>query len=142
MRKYLWISLLPVAILAALLGSSFVVLAQGKTLYWQRYDVDINVQQNGDMLVEEVQEIAFTNGTFTFGYAAIPLDRVEQITDIGVSEIVSGQERPYTPNSTADYGFTTAVVDNELQITWYFPPTSNRSHTYVMSYRVIGGLRI
>ncbi len=116
--------------------------AQDKTLYWQRYDVNIRVQENSDILVEEVQQIQFTSGTFRFGYAAIPLDRVERITDVTVSEIVDGSERAYTPNSTDPYGFTTAQNEGDLEITWYFPPTSNSQHTYILSYRVTGGLRI
>jgi uncharacterized membrane protein YgcG len=116
--------------------------AQEKTLYWQRYDVNLDVQTNSDILVEETQQIVFTSGTFTFGFAAIPLDRVEQITDLQLSEIINGSERPYTPNSTGEYGFTTSVNEGDLVITWYFPPTSNSEHTYVLRYRVIGGLRI
>jgi hypothetical protein len=116
--------------------------AQDKTLYWQRYDVDLTVQPNSDILVEETQQIVFTSGTFTFGFAAIPLDRVEQITDLELSELIDGSERPYTPNSSGEYGFTTTTNEGNLEITWYFPPTRDSEHTYILRYRVIGGLRI
>ncbi len=124
------------------MGGQGTARAQDKTLFWERYDVNLTVQPNSDILVEEVQTIRFTSGTFRFGFASIPLDRVEQITDVRVSEIVSGSERPYTPNSSAPYGFTTFQNDSDLEITWYFPPTSNSEHTFVLRYRVIGGLRI
>jgi len=44
------------------------------------------VQPNSDILVEETQQIQFTSGDFHFGYRAVPLDRVDQITDVEVSE--------------------------------------------------------
>lgn len=124
------------------LGGQGAARAQDKTLYWERYDVNLTVQPNSDILVEEVQTIRFTSGTFRFGFASIPLDRVEQITDVSVSEIINGVERPYTPGTRNEYGFTTFTNSkNELEITWYFPPTSNSKHTYILRYRVTGGLR-
>ena len=139
-KKQLGLSLL---LFFLLLWSTLVpALAQEKTLFWQRYDVNLDVQQNGDILVEETQQINFTNGTFTFGFAAIPLDRVERITDIQMSEIINGSERAYTPNSSMDYGFTTTRNESDLEISWYFPATSNSEHTYILRYRVVGGLRI
>jgi uncharacterized membrane protein YgcG len=140
MRRHLWLGmLLALVIVMAGWGSA---QAQDKSLYWQRYDVNINVQQNSDILVEEIQQIVFTSGTFRFGYRAIPLDRVQRITDVQVSEVINGVERPYTPGSSSQYGFTTATNQGNLEVTWYFPPTSNSSHTYIVRYRVIGGLRI
>lgn len=142
MKTQLWLGLL-LALAVGFVGQAAPTLAQSKTLVWERYDVNLEVLPNSDILVEEIQEIAFTSGTFRFGFAAIPLDRVETISDVSVSEIINGAERPYTPNSTGEYGFTTAVNDsNELEITWYFRPTSNSTHTYILRYRVEGGLRI
>jgi hypothetical protein len=140
MRRHLWLGLLSAFVIA--LATLGIAQAQDKSLYWQRYDVALKVQPNSDILVEETQQIQFTSGDFHFGYRAIPLDRVDQITDVGVSEIVNGSERRYTPNSTGEYGFTAENADNNLKITWYFPYTSNSSHTYIVRYRVVGGLRI
>jgi hypothetical protein len=140
MKKRLW--LVGFLILFPLVGSWSVVQAQDKSLIWQRYDVNIRVQPNSDLLVEEVQTIQFTSGVFRFGFAAIPLDRVEQITDVSVSEVIDGSEVTYTPNSSSEYGFTTAINSNELEITWYFPPTNDSSHTYILRYRVMGGLPV
>ncbi len=139
MRRHLWLGFL--LALAVLWGSMGAAQAQEKSLYWQRYDVNITVQQNSDMLVEEIQQIAFTSGTFRFGFRAIPLDRVERIADVQVSEIVAGVERPYRPGSSAEYGFVTDTNQGELEVEWFFPPTSDSTHTYIVRYRVIGGLR-
>ncbi|HLF36730.1 MAG TPA: hypothetical protein VI520_02225, partial [Anaerolineales bacterium] len=40
--------------------------AQGKTLYWERFDVTLAIQPNGDLRVVERQRIRFTSGTFTY----------------------------------------------------------------------------
>ena len=133
MRRHLWFGLL--LALVVILASWGVAQAQEKSLFWQRWDVNIAVQQNSDMLVEEIQEIVFTSGTFRFGFRAIPLERVERITDVQVSEIINGVEQPYTLGSTNEYGFTTSTSGGDLEITWYFPPTSNNTHTYVIRYR-------
>ena len=67
------------AFMLFLLGGLTIAQAQEKTLYWERYDVNLTVEPNSDILVEEIQQIAFTSGTFTFGFAAIPLvDRVRR----------------------------------------------------------------
>jgi uncharacterized membrane protein len=142
MKQRLWLSCLLALLVVLMVQKSDLALAQDQTLYWNRYDVNLAVQPNSDILVEEIQEIVFTSGTFRFGYAAIPLDRVEDITDIRVAEIIDGTTRNYTPNSSSEYGFTTNVNEGNLEITWYFPPTAGSSHTYILSYRVIGGLRI
>jgi hypothetical protein len=139
MKRRLWF----VALLAVVLlwGTWGAAQAQEKSLYWQRYDVNLTVQPNSDILVEEIQQIAFTSGTFRFGFAAIPLDRVEDIADVQLSEIINGVERPYTPGSSNEYGFVTSINEGNLEITWYFPPTGNSTHSYILRYRVIGGLR-
>jgi len=129
-------------VLGVFLGSWGAALAQDQSLFWQRYDVNITVQPNSDILVEEIQQINFTSGSFHFGFAAIPTDRLERITDVSVAEVIQGAERAYTAGSTGTYGFTTANNKGNLEITWYFPPTRNSTHTYILRYRVVGGLRI
>ncbi|RME44698.1 MAG: DUF2207 domain-containing protein, partial [Caldilineae bacterium] len=112
-------------------------------LVWERYDVVIRVQGNGDMEVEETQEITFTGGTFTFGYRAIPLDRVEEITDVQVYELLGDRLTPYDrATNQREYTFRTYVEGGEQVIRWYFPKTRLSTHTYVIRYRVKGGLRI
>ena len=70
-RKLLAFSLLILVLILAFGGAA---RAQDKTLYWQRYDVDLTPQLNGDLHVAETQELVFTNGTFRYGQRAIPLE--------------------------------------------------------------------
>ena len=43
-----------------------------KKLYWQRYDVDLDVQKNGDLQVEETQELVFTTAPSATASAKFP----------------------------------------------------------------------
>ncbi len=122
---------------------SGMVLAQDKSLVWNRYDVNITVLDNGDMQVEEVQEIAFTSGSFHFGYRAIPLGRVEALSNLQIFERQGDRLLEYTPSrSEREYTFKTYQEDGNQVIYWYFPYTNNTTHTYVVRYVVKGGLRI
>lgn len=141
MKHRVWIPLLLIVIVLTQSISNHV-LAQDRSLVWRRYDVDIDAQQNGDLLVKETQQIDFMGGPYRFGFAAIPLDRVENISDIRVSEVINGQERQYRPNSTGEYGFTTQRVDGNLEITWYFPSTSDSEHIFILRYRANGAIRV
>ncbi len=113
--------------------------AQSKTLYWERYNVDITVLQNGDMLVEELQTIVFTSGTFRYGYRTIPMDKADGIQDVEVWE----ENHQYTQSSTeSEYTYTVDRDGNELVVYWYFPPTSRSKLTFSFRYTVKGGVRI
>jgi uncharacterized membrane protein len=114
--------------------------AQSKTLVWDRFDVYLTIQPTGELEVIERQSITFTSGTFTFGYAEIPLDKTEGIYDVAVSEQGVGEytfgysEEPFT-FYTEDYGTSLGIV-------WYFPPTADATRTFDISYTVAGAIRI
>jgi uncharacterized protein (TIGR04222 family) len=106
------------------------VQAQSKTLYWERFDVDITVQTDGSFVVEETQVIVFTSGTFREGYRSIPADRFSSITD------VSAWEDGEPTRVSVDRG------GDEYEIVWdLLEPRSDSRHTYVLRYTVNGGLR-
>jgi len=79
MRRTYWTLLLALTLALALTG---VAQAQGQSLYWERFDVNVTVLPSGDFVVEEIQEIVFTSGEFHFGYRSIPMDRLENITGV------------------------------------------------------------
>lgn len=112
--------------------------AQEKSLYWEVYDVDITVLENGDFRVVETQHLVFTNGTFRYGVRHIPLEFVSEITDVAVSEAGSTVYR----QSSADdeYTYRTYVTDDEFNIRYNFPPTTDSDRTMVLEYTVKGGL--
>ncbi|MBS3784056.1 MAG: DUF2207 domain-containing protein, partial [Anaerolineae bacterium] len=134
MKHLRWILLLTLATGLVLTTTAH---AQAQTLRWDRFNVSITVLGNGDFVVEETQEITFTSGQFHFGYRNIPMDRLESITDVTVWE----GDRQYERGFGDSYTYQTSVDDGDFQIKWYFPYTSNASHTFVLRYTVKGGLR-
>jgi len=117
-------------------------LAQAKSLYWERYDVDIAVQPNGDLRVVENQVIVFTSGVFREGYAELATRNTEGIDDVTVSE--NGQ--PYTFESIISNGdegaYTTEKTDSgNISVIWAMGPTRNTTRTFELAYTVHGAIR-
>ncbi|HEY63887.1 MAG TPA: DUF2207 domain-containing protein [Caldilineae bacterium] len=129
-----WMGLVAVLLLLA----TGLTQAQSKTLYWDRWDVDITVFMDGTFRVVERQTIEFTSGVFTFGIRGIDTRRLERISDIKVME---GDQVFREDASRQPWTFTTYMEGNELKIKWFFPPTSDSRHTYTIAYTVHGGLR-
>lgn len=134
MRQRHWL-----AIIVVLLLSSFVVpvVLAASDLTWNRTDVDIQVNPDGTLTVTENYDITFGNRTFRKGFATIPQAR-GSLSDVKVWEA----DRPYTPSvSNAPYTFETSTADNgDLEITYYFPATSNARHQFKVQYTVDDGI--
>ena len=114
------------------------VSAQSKALYWDRFDVNINVNKDGTFDVAENQNIVFTNGSFTFGYRSIDTHLTEGITDIRVRD----KTREYVENNSELPGtFHVTSEGTRRVVRWFFEPAQDESRTFVVSYRVHGGLR-
>jgi uncharacterized membrane protein len=133
-RTFLWTLL----VLMVLAGLTVSATAQTKSLYWNRFDVDVSVQLNGDLQVVETQEITFEGGPFHYGYATIPGQYLTDITNIQVSE---GNRRYQQSASGQEYTFKSGWDKGDLWVRWYFPYTSNSSHTFTFSYTVQGAVR-
>lgn len=96
---------------------------------WESINVDIDVQENGDMLIREEQTYVFKSDYSNQRYRYIPLDKVDQITDVIIQE--DGQTIP------GDMG----IENNQLWIRWQHELTPPSKHTVVIQYRVVGGLQ-
>ncbi len=133
-RQFRWVIVALILLLVLVIPAS----AQSKTLYWDRFDVNINVNKDGTFDVEEIQTIVFTQGTFTYGYRSIDTHLTEDITDIRVRD----ERGEYVENSSELPGTFTVTPDgSRLVIRWYFEPAADESREFVVSYRVHGGLR-
>lgn len=112
--------------------------AQSKSITWKRYDVDITVQADGLLRVVETQEIEFSGGPFTSGFAAIPTANIG-IFDVSVSE--SGREYTgynYLPDD--DYSFWVSRPRGETVVEWFFPPVSDETRAFQLAYSVRGAV--
>lgn len=117
-----------------------IAFAQSKSLFWERYDVILNVLANGDLQVVERQKITFTSGTFTYGYAVIPTEKTEGIEAIGVSE--PGVRQYAETDTRQPYTFSVTQTSSEIEIQWYFPATANATRQFDLTYIAHGAVRV
>lgn len=129
------------AFVAALVMGALPVMAQTRSVFWERWDVFINeVDTTANRFrVTESYEVSFT-GSFRFGTAVIPLDRVERIDDIRVSDGGRPMQRACTQLPGT---FCVARTAEGQSITYYFfEPVNNGRRKIELSYTVYGALRI
>ena len=130
-------------LIGLLLGVALLIvspaLAQDKTLNWHRWDADIQINSDGTFDVQEVYEIEFVQGEFTFGYRNIPIDQFSHIDNVVVREgsTVYSESRSEQPNT-----FYVTQSGGEYVINWFYPPTRDASRTFIVEYTVFDGLII
>jgi len=119
------------ASLSLLLVTVTHAAAQQLPYYWDNINVIIDVQTNGDMLVTETQKYVFTADYNTERYRYIPLDKVDEIKNVTVAE-----------NNQTIASTTGIDENNQLWIRWQHQLKAPESHTFVLKYRVVGGLQL
>lgn len=132
------VSLLFLLLLGALLlpGSA---AAQTKSFYWERFDVDITLLENGDMQIVETQVLNFSGAPFTFGYGTILTGSAGNNDNITNLELREGDLLYKESSSNTPGTFEVSRSSNEVRIDWYFEPALGQ-HTYTFSYTVEGGV--
>jgi len=119
----------------ALLGTAAAPEPQRSVTY-ERYDVDIDIQRDGSLLVAETYQLRF-QGEFQTGFAEIPLDNVSDIVDVGVRE----GDRAYVEEGSGPGTFSLERSYDAIRVDWEYEPTSgSETRTFVVEYRVLGGL--
>jgi uncharacterized membrane protein YgcG len=115
--------------------------AQAKSFYWERFDLEMTLLENGDMRVVENQVLHFSGAPFTAGFGTIYTGRNgnnDGIIDVMVREgdieyRRSSSEQPHTYNVTRETG--------QVVVEWFFPPATGRRH-YTFTYTVQGAVRV
>ncbi|MDT8307759.1 MAG: DUF2207 domain-containing protein [Anaerolineae bacterium] len=114
--------------------------AQAKSFYWERFDVDIQVLENGDLIVTENQTLTFSGGTFSAGFRTIPTGSAGNNDGIDRVEVTEGDVR-YTENrSEQPHTFYVQRYGDTTEINWFFAPALG-SQRYTIRYRVRGAVR-
>jgi hypothetical protein len=130
-KWYSAVTLAVLTILTAFLITPLKTNAQEPPpFYWGFINVDISVQDNGDMLVTETQKYVFTAAHTNERYRWIPLDKVAAIESVEVLE--EGQV----------LSATTGIENNQFWIKWQHELNPPESRTFLLKYRVVGGLHI
>ena len=114
---------------------------------WTRFDVDLDVQANGTVHVTETQEILFTGGPFRFGFAEIPLSRVDDLDNVVVTEIDEGGNRTVYKQvrnaRTSDAGaYSLSEQGGMLSIDFQFDPARNETRTFTLEYDLTGAILV
>jgi hypothetical protein len=122
------------------------VVAQ-RSVEWTRYEVHLDVRQDGRVHVSELQEIEFQGGAFSAGFATIPLARIDQISDVRVSELVQGQPQQYVQVASGAYvgepgTFIVETSASDVYIDWGFSPALDETRTFRLEYFVDGAIRV
>lgn len=128
-------------VLVGLLAAVFPPLAReasARSVEWERYDVTLDIHQDGTVTVTEDQIIAFEGGPFTQGFATIPLARIEDIDNIQVLE--DGQ--PYRAGSDTPGTYSARITGGEVEILWWFDPAIDESREFTIRYDVAGAVRV
>jgi hypothetical protein len=138
-------ALAAVALLLLLTLGAMRALAQGggRSVTWQRFDVDLDIQRDGSMNVTETHVIQFS-AAFQSGFRVVPLDRTTGATDVSVTELVNSQPVAYTRGTDRPNTFSSSTADDGLHIDWWFTPTptTNAVRSFMVRYTVNGAARI
>ena len=90
-RRWIWTLLAGMLLAGLVLLSALPTLAAEKSIVWDRFDVDITVNDDGTFDVAEHQSIRFIDGTFTFGYRSLDKQNFGYVSDWAITD-ESGQQ--------------------------------------------------
>lgn len=125
----------------ALLLVALPAQAQSRTVYWERWDVeitDVDTTTNR-FTVRELYDIDFT-GAFSFGSVELPYENVEQYDNVRVYE---GSTQLRASCGEQRGTFCARTVGDNLSIVYYFTqPVNNASRSFTIEYDVVGALRV
>ena len=120
-------ALIALALLCALAAPT--ANAQDSPSRMESVDVFIDVQQNGDMLVQETFIYAFQRQGISFTGRSFRLKSVDDVDQVSIS--MDGRDLPVE----TDRG------ERRIRLDWEHPPVNPPdTHTFVLRYRVRGGL--
>jgi DNA-directed RNA polymerase subunit RPC12/RpoP len=107
---------------------------------WTYINVDIEIQENGDLLISEQQEYSFKAGPNEKRHELSRLfwmDRIDDIQDVEVYERTGSDE-----TSSEPLNLTHRIVrdQNDLWICWSYELNPPETRTFLLKYRVIGHL--
>ncbi len=97
-----------------------------------RFDASIAVQEGGSLVVTETITFRFVGGPFTYVYRDIPTDKTD-----GISILSASMDDQVMQQGTGA-GQVEIAYGNPVKVKWHFAPVSDQTHTFVLTYRVLG----
>ena len=138
-----------VAVIAAILGAALAFsppALAAKSAVYNRSDVAIDLQSNGDLDVAETYVVMFSGGGFSNGHRMIPLARTDGIDGVTVAEKTASGLTSFKPVDLVDVpdnanSFNVMTAGSDLAVNWRFAESDLRQRTFVITYVVHGALR-
>jgi hypothetical protein len=133
--------------LTAFAGTPATSAQEGKSVVWDRYDVTLDLLSDGSYHVTERQEIDFQGGPFSGGFANIPLERIDALRGLVISEETANGDQDYTFVPWSDYKeapgtYSATQSQSQVSVRYGFTPTTDQKRTFIMQYDVYGALRV
>lgn len=127
----MWRKLFLVFLLLMVCVSS--VSAQEKSYSAERFDIEIDIQEDGSLLITETVTFLFVGEPFTFVFRELEGERTDGIVNIEAR--VDG--RSYREGT--DPGEVEITPDGEdVRVEWHLEPTANVAKTFTLSYQMLG----
>lgn len=130
LKKFIASSLILIIILIA-----FASFAE-ESLSISKWYVDSTLLENGDLQVEEYLKFDF-NDDFNGVYRSIVLERIDDVYDLRVYEVVNGNEVEFVLNEKAKNGDTNVynyeIKNNQLRLK-IFSPSEDEQKTFGIKY--------
>ena len=110
-------------------------VSASKTYHAERFDVHIEVQPDGQLMVTEKIAFHFEGGPFTYVFRDLAFANLD---DIEIQE--ASMDGKILPEG---YDAGQIEIDNSrpLKVTWHFSSTSDSTHTFELVYKVSGVIR-
>ena len=125
--------LLPAFLACLLLAALFTTTSlASKAYHAERFDVQLDLQPGGEMLVTETVVFRFEGGPFTYAFREVSARRTDGLTFLEAS-----MDGVLLPQGT-QAGQVEVTPGDPLKVTWHFAPTSDTTHVFVLRYRVSG----
>lgn len=125
--------ILTISLLVSLLITTPVLAA--KSYYAERFDVQVDLQENGSAIITETVEFRFEGDPFTYAFREVSAARTDGLTFLDAS-----MDGVLMPPGT-ETGQVEVEAGDPLKVTWHFPPTSDAAHIFVLRYRAEGVVR-
>ena len=122
-----------IGLVATLLTAAVLPAAAAKPYRAERFDVRIEVEPGGAIVVTETIRFAFGPEAFTYVFRELPTRRTDGLTVIETSMDGVRMERGKGAGQ-----YELKRDDNRRRIVWHFPATANAARTFTLTYRAAG----
>jgi hypothetical protein len=127
------IAAVAISLLLALVLSGFA--QAGKSYSADRFDVQVEIQPDGALIVTETVVFRFVGGPFTFAFRDLALTELDGID--GVRAGVDGEALPLGEGP----GEVEIQAGRPIRVTWHFEPLYDATREFTLQYRVLGAIR-